>query len=296
MALNGFLLRGLVAIFVLAATALSQDKVLYERDSAFNHILVTEDSAGVRSLLFEKGGALQSVGKPDDPDYLALPYLRTAFVSLAFVEKPARVLIVGLGGASIPRFLHKHYPAMQIDAVEIDPDVVAVARQFFGFADDRTLRVHIGDGRKFIESIRQSYDLIFLDAFGANSIPYALATREFLVAVRKALSPNGVVVGNLWSRDSNPLYDSMVRTYQDVFEELYLFTVRERGNRIVIGIPRQALLTREDVIAKVIALGARDKFPYDIGDAASYGYSRLTGQLLDAGILLDANPPRGDDH
>ena len=138
--------------------------------------------------------------------------------------------------------------------------------------------------------------MIFLDAFGADNIPYTLATREFLVAVRKALTPKGIVVGNIWSRYSNPLYDSMLRTYLDVFEELYLRTVRGSGNRIAIGIPRQALLTREEVIAKAAAVGARDKFRYDIGDAASYGYSRLTGQTLDAKILLDADPPRKDEN
>ncbi len=295
MTVHGMLLRTAAALFIFVAQALSQDKVLYEKDSAFNHILVTEDSAGVRSLLFEKDGALQSVGKPGDPDYLALPYLKTAFVSLAFVEKPARILVVGLGGGSIPRFLHQHYPTWQIDAVELDPEVVAVARQYFGFADDKTMKAHVGDGRKFIENVKQPYDIIFLDAFGADSIPYALATREFLLAVRKALTPNGIVVGNIWSRFSNPLYDSMLRTYQDVFDELYLYTVRASGNRILIGIPRKAPLTSEEVVAKVKAIGTRDKFPYDIADTASYGYSRLTGEPLDAKILLDADPPKDDE-
>jgi spermidine synthase len=294
-AFNGFLLRGIAALLVFAGTALPEDKVLYEKDSAFNHVLVTEDSEGVRSLLFEKNGALQSVAKPDDPDYVSLPYLRTAFVSLAFVEKPSRVLVVGLGGGSIPRFLHKHYPALQIDCVELDPEVIAVAKQFFGFVENQTLKAYAGDGRKFIENVKQPYDMIFLDAFGADSIPYRLTTREFLLAVRRALTPNGVAVGNVWSRHSNPLYDSMVRTYQDVFDELYLFTVPASGNRIFIGVPRKAAFAREDVIAKATAIGTRDKFPYEIGDAASYGYSRMTGEPVDAKVLLDANPPQKEN-
>ncbi|HAK96910.1 MAG TPA: hypothetical protein DCM87_18455 [Planctomycetes bacterium] len=292
--MTGNALRCAAAALVLAVPALSQDKVLHEKDSAFNHIIVTEDSDGVRSLLFEEYGALQSVGKPDDPDYLGLPYLRTAFVGLAFIEKPARVLVVGLGGGSIPRFLHKRYPAMHIDCVELDPDVVAVARQYFGFAEDKTMKAHVADGRKFIEKATQPYDIIFLDAFGADNIPYSLATREFLLAVRKALAPKGIVVGNIWSRYSNRLHDSMVRTYQDVFEELYYFTVRASGNRILVAMPRAAHLTREDVVAKATVISARDKFPYDAGDAASYGYSRLTGKELDGKILLDAEPPPPD--
>ena len=286
--MTGIPLRCAAAALVLVVPALSQDKILYEKDSAFNHILVTEDPAGVRSLLFEKDGALQSVGKPEDPDYLGLPYLRTALLGLVFVEKPARILVVGLGGGSIPRFLHKHYPDAQIDCVELDPDVIAVAKQYFGFAEDKTMKAHAGDGRKFIEKVAQPYDLIFLDAFGADSIPYSLATREFLQAVRKALTPRGFVVGNIWSRYSNPLHDSMVRTYQDVFEELYYFTVRGSGNRILIAAPREMHLTRENVVAKATVLSAREKFPFDAGGAASYGYSRLTGKELDGRVLTDA--------
>jgi spermidine synthase len=294
MTCNGIFLRALAALLVLAAQALPQDKVLYEKDSAFNHVLVTEDAEGVRSLLFEKSGALQSVGKPSDPDYLSLPYLRTAFVGLAFAEKPARVLVVGLGGGSIPRFLHKHYPAWQIDAVELDPDVIAVAKQFFGFTEDKTLKAHAGDGRKFIENVKQPYDIIFLDAFGADSIPYSLATKEFLLAVRKALTPNGLVIGNIWSRYSNPLYDSMLHTYQETFDEFYLFTVRASGNRILVALPRKLPLTKDEVVARAAALGTRDKFPYELGENASYGYSRLTEDPLDAKILLDADAPKDD--
>ncbi len=271
---------------------LAEDKVLYETDSAFNHILVTEDSEGVRSLLFAQDGALQSVGKPTDPDYLPLAYLKTAFVGLAMVEKPQRVLVVGLGGASIPRFLHRHYPAMQIDCVELDPEVIAVAKRFFGFVEDKQMRAFAGDGRKFIEEVKQPYDMIYLDAFGADSIPYRLATREFLAAVRKALARGGIAVGNIWSRSSNPLYDSMVRTYQDVFDELYLFTVAGSGNRILVGIPRKAVFTREEIVSRATAIGTRDKFPYALGEAAAFGYSRLTGETVDAKVLLDLNPSK----
>ncbi len=289
---DGLGLLGGVALLAFVGAVLAQDKVLYETDSAFNHILVTEDSAGVRSLLFAKEGALQSVGKATDPDFLSLAYLKTAFVGLGFVEKPQRVLVVGLGGASIPRFLHRHYPAMQIDCAELDPEVISVAKRFFGFVEDNQMRAFAGDGRKFIEEVKKPYDVIFLDAFGADSIPYRLATREFLVAVRKALTRDGIAVGNIWSRSSNPLYDSMVRTYQDVFAELYLFTVAGSGNRILVGMSRKAVFTREEIVSRTTALAMRDQFPYPLGEVAAFGYARLTGEPMDAKVLLDLNPSK----
>jgi len=67
-------------------------------------------------------------------------------LGLAFVEQPKRVLIVGLGGGTIPSLLRKHYPKMTIDVVDIDPDVVAVAKKYFGFHEDDAMHVRVADG------------------------------------------------------------------------------------------------------------------------------------------------------
>ena len=210
-------------LVVLVAKDRIDGTILYEKDSTYNHIVVREKKRGLRSLLFERDGGLQSVVKLGDPDHIELPYAKTMFVGLAFVEKPRRILVIGLGGGTIPGFLHKHYPQAMIDVVDIDPDVLAVARKYFGFREDRSLKAHIEDGRRFVEKCTRPYDLVFLDAYGNGFIPYHLVTREFLLAVRRALHPGGVVVGNVWGSHSNPLHDSMLRTYQDVFQELYRF-------------------------------------------------------------------------
>jgi spermidine synthase len=99
------------------------------------------------------------------------------------------------------------------------------------------MRAHVADGRRFIEECRDPYDIIFLDAFGSDRIPYHLATREFLWAVKKALTPRGVALGNIWKRSHNSLYDSMMRTYLDVFEEVHLLDVPEAVNAILLALP-----------------------------------------------------------
>ena len=208
--------------------------VIYEKASSYNTIIVTEDQRGMRTLLFERGGGRQSVVKPGDPDHVELPYARVALAGLALCEEPRRILVVGLGGGTLPMFLRAHYPAATIDVAEIDPDVVDVAKKFFGFVDDELLRAHVGDGRQFIERARQAdYDVIFLDAFGAHDVPKRLTTLEFLQITRRALKPNGVVVSNVWRPASNPLYDSMVRTHQEAFEELFILDVPGDVNNIL---------------------------------------------------------------
>jgi spermidine synthase len=264
---------GLAVLLVLCVVALAnQRKVLYEGDSPYNSILVTEDSRGLRTLYFDSGGVRQSVVKVGDPDHIELPYARVTLVGLAFVSKPQRVLVVGLGGGTIPGFLHKHYPRMTIDVVDIDPDVVQVAKRFFGFREDATLRAHVADGRGFIEARQGSHDVIILDAFGSDNIPYHLATREFLQAVRRALTPKGVVIGNVWSRGSNPLYDDMVRTYQDVFPTLRIFDVQGAGNKILVALPRKVSIDRGQLAQRARSISEQQQFGFDLGDLVTYGY------------------------
>ncbi len=277
------------ALVALVALARTDQTVLYEKASAYSTIVVTEEEKGVRTLRFGKGGARQSVVKLGDPDYLALPYARVALVGLALAKEPRRFLVVGLGGGTLPMFLRKHYPNATIDAVDIDPDVVQVAKQFFGFREDELMNAHVGDGRRFIEKSRQPYDVVFLDAFGSNSIPAHLTTQEFLQAVRRAVTPGGVVVSNLWGRNSNPLYDSMVRTYQEVFDELLILDVRGAGNMILLALPRKQRLSRDELMQLARKVSAAKRFPFDLGDSVNYGFLDARAKNQSGRVLRDGS-------
>lgn len=282
-------LPGILALAGLCLSASAQQAVLYEKPSAFNSTVLVTEQDGMRTLRFERGGARQSVVKMGDPDHLELPYARAAFTGLALCGSggPARALIVGLGGGTLPMFLRKHYPEAEIEAVDIDPDVVAVAKDYFGFKEDARMRAVVADGRKFVEETAKPYDIVFLDAFGSDSVPAHLTTREFLQAVRKALSPSGVVVGNIWSRYSNPLYDAMVRTYQEVFDDLYILEVEGTGNRILLALPRKDSLTREALAEKAGKLFAAGQFRYDLGEIVRKGFEHAVDRDPQVDVLTD---------
>src|SRR5260221_4627002 len=176
-----YLHAGLSALAALTVLACSAQTVIYEKASSFNTIIVTEDHKGMRTLLFERGGGRQSVVKPGDPDHLELPYARVALAGLALCEEPRRILVVGLGGGSLPMFLRKPYPAAGIDVAENDPDVVDVAKKYFGFREDECIHAYIGDGRQFMANSPQaSYDIIFLDSFCPCDVTKHLSTLAFL--------------------------------------------------------------------------------------------------------------------
>ncbi len=280
-------LLGLLSTLALWVPARTAEKILYEQQSQYNTIVVTENEQGLRTLLFEHGGTRQSVVKVGDPDYIEFPYVGGMTLGLAFVEQPKRVLIVGLGGGTIPSLLRKHYPKLTIDVVDIDPDVVAVAKKYFGFREDAAMHAHVADGRQFIEESRDPYDIIMLDAYGAESIPYHLATQEFLTAVRRAVSPKGVVVANIWSRHLNPLRDSMVRTYQETFDTVYVLTLRDAGNEIVIALPRKQRTLRNELMRRAAAISREQQFRFDMGDLVKYGFRGPEKRNPRATVLRD---------
>jgi spermidine synthase len=261
------------------------EKVLVARHSAFQPILLTENEFGLRTLRFGADGASQSVVKATDPRHLELAYARVLPASLAFVQNPQRVLIVGLGGGSLPRFFHSHFPKMGIDIVEIDQSVVDVAKTHCGFAEDARMRVHVEDGRDFIEAACGGYDIIILDCFDADRIPQHLATLEFLTSVRSALNPGGIVVANIWGRSSNPLYAHMLITYRAAFEHVYIFDVPQPGSKLFVALPFKQTMTRDQVVTRAREICSRHRFNYDLSSEIA-GFRNSEVETIRAGAVL----------
>jgi spermidine synthase len=217
--------------------------------------MVDEDTAGTERYILvntkkdrPQGGILI-----DDPDTLIFEYTRMAFTSLAFLDRePSDVLFVGLGAGVMPRYFHKYYPDASIDAVEIDPVMFEVAKKYFHFQEKDNMKIHIMDGRIFLKRTRNKYDMIFLDAYRGEHIPFHLTTVEFLREIKKKLNDRGVLVSNILSSSNNKYFWSMVRTYKEEFETLEIFEGDDEDsvNFIFvaavenIGMKEEALLAR----------------------------------------------------
>lgn len=249
-----------------------RSRVVFDGRGEFGRVRVVESAGGLRSLYTGQGRALQSAVIPGRPRHLELAYTRVATVGLALVPPEGRLLYVGLGGGAMPMYARQALPEAHVEAVEIDPLIVRVARRYFGLRPDSQLVVHTADGRALIERAPPGrYHLIVLDAFADDEVPYALTTRQFLEAVRARLAPGGVVVSNLWS--ANPLYPAMVATYQSVFPEVRLIRVDGRAQRILVagverGLDRAALMEASRVLARRTALG------FDLEELVRRGYER----------------------
>ena len=257
--LRTFLPVALAALLPFAALPARAAELHTER-SLYRNIVVVEDD-GVRCMKFGRNaGGRQTCQTMNDPDRLVFDYTRMMMGALYLNPDPKRILIIGLGGGTLPRALQKILPDARIDAVEIDPAVVRVAYKYFGFAPGPRTEIFEEDGRVFAKRMgRQGikYDLVLLDAFDHEYIPEHMLTREFLLEIKSLLAPKGVLAANTFA--TSRLYDFESATYYNVFWRFYRL---KRGNRVILlregGLPdRDELGRNADLVeAKVAPLGA----------------------------------------
>ncbi|QCU89594.1 spermidine synthase [Thiomicrorhabdus sediminis] len=219
-----------------------QSDVIYTKKSLYGDISVTE-SNGLRCLIFAliKGDSIQSCQplNPNDPR-LVYSYSKMVIGGFLLNPTPQKILILGLGGATIPNVLSELYPDTKIDIVELDPAVIEIAKDYFQFQETPNMNAVAGDGRVFVKrSILQKkqYDVIILDAFTGEYIPEHLMTREFLQEVKQLMSNDGILIANTW--ETSKLYDYESVTYHKEFGKFYNFKIPPEeggeGNRIIIA-------------------------------------------------------------
>jgi spermidine synthase len=212
-------------------------ETIHEERSKYRDITVTQNGDR-RCLLFNvhRGDRNQTCMMMNDRDQLVFDYTRMSFAGLLLKPDPQRILIIGLGGGTIPMTFSDLLPDAQIEVVEIDDAVVSVAKEFFFFSETDNMTVTVDDGRPYIKraGIRnQKYDYIVLDAFSGDYIPEHMLTREFLEEVKQIMTPDGVLVANTFS--TSRLYDHESVTYQRVFSEFFNFKLPTSGNRIIVA-------------------------------------------------------------
>ncbi|HMB68728.1 MAG TPA: fused MFS/spermidine synthase [bacterium] len=164
--------------------------LLAVRQSPYAEIRVV-DHAGMRHLLVD--GGIHTRVDPETHRSLH-PYVPAADVAKFFFDDPGSVLVLGLGGGSIA----KSWAAdgWGVDAVEIDREVVKIAREFFGLQEGEC-RVHLEDARRFLARSERRWDVIVVDVYGSSSIPFHLATAEAFRMMAERLAPSGVLAMNI---------------------------------------------------------------------------------------------------
>jgi spermidine synthase len=195
--------------------------------------------------------AVQSRMRRSDPLALELEYTRAMMGFLLWQPAPRSMLMIGLGGGSLPKYCHRHLPAADITVVEIDADVISLREAFLVPADGERFRVLREDGAAFVARLAASggrYDVIMVDGFDASGQPGSLCTPRFYANCRTLLQPEGLLVANLHNDAHCERW--IQRISRSFMGRVMKMITRDRGNRIVFA----GALRRGDFDSRWVAL------------------------------------------
>lgn len=231
------------------------EKKVYEAQGE-HHTVQVFDRGKRRELRFGNH-IVQSTHIAAVPDILQLDYTRVMIGGLALVADPARILHVGLGGGTIPRFIHRHWPDVRQTVVELSPEVIDVAYRFFDLPTSQRLDVIAGDGARFLARGTQQFDAIYLDAYHAEGASPEVQNIDTLLAARERMNTAGWLFCNAWGSQRENLR-ILTNQLRELFPVLHAISVRQDSNVIFFGsvharLPApHALMTRAKALARRI--------------------------------------------
>ena len=250
---------------------------VWRKNSRFGDIIVF-DHKGYRCLAFEDPQEMQScVHKKRKLDF-RFEYIEMMFATALLPQKMNRALVLGLGGAALPRLLTAVYPKAHIHVVEIEPLVVQAAKKLMAYTPTNKTRLFVQDAAAFVRKKAQKlqkkvpeggasapwrkkvYDLILVDCYDADDIPKHLLTKAFIRNLAALTSPQGVVAVNL-AADA-PHYTTTVSRYTDVFPRAWLMRGRRSANHILIV--GQTLPTPKRCVKRARALDKKKRLPFSL--------------------------------
>jgi spermidine synthase len=279
-------LTGFVALLLVASAATGaagytvQGEVVHETQTPYQELQVV-DLGDTRTLYL--GGQPHSAMDRSDPNRHVFEYTRYFHLPFLFADDPDeidRVLFVGGGGFTGPKRFANDYD-VTVDVAEIDPDVISAAEEYFGVRESDRLNVYNQGGRQFLRKTDRTYDLIVLDAYQKDKVPFELTTREFVALASDRLDDDGMLFANVISAASGPaseFYRAQYATIDRVFPQTYSFPTGGAG--VVQNI--EIVATKSDARISETRLRERND-RRDIG--------------IDLSDAIDdyADPPRTDD-
>ena len=230
----------------------AKGKIIHHQDCCFGKIKVYSRK-NMRWLIFDSPD-IQSAMSLSNPPSLALSYLRTMMLFLLFQKHFQSVLIFGLGGAGLTRFLHATFDDLKIDVIEISPEVITVAERYFRLPQHPNVTVHCTDGVEFIYHSELQTDTLVLDMFGADRLPSCMFDQDFYQQCYHHLKEQGVAIINILVDSQNELLQAL-QLIREVFNNNTLCVpVKDTANVIVFAFKEPQAGTLFNSLVKYSAL------------------------------------------
>ncbi|MDZ7849941.1 MAG: fused MFS/spermidine synthase [Halodesulfurarchaeum sp.] len=260
---------------------------VYETQTAYQDLRVA-DQDSVRTLYLD--GVSHSAMDLDEPNRHVFTYTRYFHLPLLYTEDVENVLFVGGGGFTGPKIFADRYD-VTVDVVEIDPAVVSAAREYFGLETGPNLSVHTMDGRAYLRETDTAYDVIILDAYRRDTVPFHLTTTEFFDLARDRLDADGVLLANVISAPSGPgsaFFRAEYRTMEASFASVSAFRTAESGvvqNVELVATKQSRTLSQQELRERA----ATREIGYELGDAIDRRIESV--RIDDVPVLRDNDAP-----
>ena len=192
--------------------------ILCKTKTPFNDILVTR--AGDNITLWSPKGVRQTAISAKDARLPIIEYARNMLLALAFCPPPRSALVLGLGGGSIPMMLFYAVRDLQVEVVEIDPEMCVVAERYFHFKTSARMRLIVDDASLYLRGLSRHFDLVVLDTYLGRTLPRELLDDATISRLRDAIASHGVLVANMMSRQRShfqPMLDALSEVFGGVF-------------------------------------------------------------------------------
>ncbi|XP_042515863.1 eEF1A lysine and N-terminal methyltransferase isoform X2 [Macadamia integrifolia] len=257
---------------------LVQSEALVITEGCPEKILAETELKKARSLSKSKKKGKSRNKLKVDHNYLASSYhtgivsgfmlITSNLGSASLSGRSVRTVIVGLGAGLVPMFLRGCMPFLDIEVVELDPLILNVARDYFGFTEDNHLKVHIGDGIQFVREVAVKHedessskipedgneiskiDVLIIDAdssdpsSGITCPPADFVEESFLFSVKESLSEGGLFVINLVLR-SPSIRETVVSRMKVVFDHLFSLQLEEDVNEVLFALTMETCMKEE---------------------------------------------------
>jgi spermidine synthase len=271
------LVVGLTIAAVRPLVAAATD-LLEKRESLYNNIFIFGDAQNVAMTFGQnKRYYTESSMNLRDPGELTVEYTRFMTAGVAYPPKVERIAEIGLGGGRTVSYLSASLPDTGILAIELDKDVVDLAKKYFKFRETARLRAVVSDGRAYLLKDTEKWDIILIDAYRGPFVPFHLLTKEFYQLVKSRLNPGGVVVQNI--EPTTMLFDSATATLKSVFPSVDLYD--GGGNVVAVGSDGPQL-PQAELLARAAKVQEKYKPRYDLTKlvAERRVFSKPAGKIL----------------
>jgi len=236
------------------------ERLLETIESPYNTIFVYQQAPFITLAFGHKNQRyVESRRNPKDLTQLPIDYTQSFTIGLAYPQNLSSFLMIGMGGGSTSWYLHEALPNASITAVELDPQIVNLAKKYYDLTEGPRFKIATMDGRVHILRAKTKHDIIFIDAYRGPFVPFHLMTKEFFQLTKKRLKPGGVLVQNI--EPSTMLYDRTIATLTAVFEQVDIY--KAGGNIVAIAYDGKAK-EKSNLLNKAKALQNKHQFRYPL--------------------------------